>query len=156
MNEIIILTAKYLYLVSIVMAGVYFFQAKSEEKKRLGLLAIVTLPLALILGKLSSHFISDPRPFVVLHVTPLIAHAADNGFPSDHTLLTMTIAAIIFVFNKKWGVVLGIIALLVGVSRILALVHHPLDIAGSTIIAIAAAFVGVFIQKAWEKRKISA
>lgn len=145
MNEIIILVAKYLYLVSVLLAVYYWLRLPGPDKRRMGLLAVITLPLALIIGKIASHFISDPRPFVVLHVQPLLAHAADNGFPSDHTLLTMTLAAIVFVLNKKWGVGLVVIALLVGVSRILALVHHPLDILGSTVIAIVATYIAKLV-----------
>jgi undecaprenyl-diphosphatase len=60
---------------------------------------------------------------------------ADNGFPSDHTLLATAIAFAIFHFNKKLGLFLFLLAVLVGVARILAGVHHAADIAGSLIIA---------------------
>jgi undecaprenyl-diphosphatase len=145
MNQIIILGAKYLYLVSLLLTVYFWWKLTGSDKKRLAILAAVTLPMALIIGKISSHFVSNPRPFVILHVQPMIAHAADNGFPSDHTLLTMTLAAIIFVFNKKWGVGLAVIAFLIGISRILALVHHPLDIIGSIVIAIVSVYLGKLV-----------
>ncbi len=78
---------------------------------------------------------------MVEHVQPLITHAADNGFPSDHTLLTMTIASILFLYNKRLGIVLAILAVIVGYSRVLAKVHHPVDIFGSIVIAIIATYI---------------
>ena len=42
-----------------------------------GLLTVGVVKLA---GALYAH----PRPFVVFHAAPLVAHAADNAFPSDH------------------------------------------------------------------------
>ena len=147
MNTIIVLVAKYLFVVSIALASFVFYRSKPEVRQKLLWLSIITLPLSLVIAKLSSLAIYDPRPFVVMHVTPLIAHAADNGFPSDHTLLTMTIATIIFVYNKRWGMGLAVIALMVGASRVAAMVHHPLDIAGSVVIAIVATYLGVWLQR---------
>ena len=97
--------------------------------------AVLLLPLSYIAAKIISHFYFDPRPFVVGNFTPLIPHAADNGFPSDHTLLGAAIAFAIFRFNKKLGLLLLFFAILVGFSRVLAGVHHASDIAGSIVIA---------------------
>jgi undecaprenyl-diphosphatase len=141
MDALIIFCAKYLYLFCIILF--FFVLWRLEAKKRLSfvLLSLFSFPIALVVGKILNHFIQDPRPFVVEHVKPLIEHAPDNGFPSDHTLLTMTIAAVVFAYNKKLGVVLFVLALFVGGSRVLAKIHHPLDIAGSTLIAIVATWV---------------
>lgn len=84
--------------------------------------------ISLILLKISSVFINDPRPFVINHVMPLIPHAPDNGFPSDHTLITMWLALMVFLNNRRVGIALIVISLLVGISRVMALIHHPIDI----------------------------
>ena len=146
-NILIILVAKYFFVVSILIAILSFFLADRKRKKDLFILALFTLPVALLIAKISGHFINDPRPFVVDHIKPLIAHAADNGFPSDHTLLTMTLAAIVFAYNKKFGIILFIIALLVGTARVLAHIHHPLDIFGATVIAIGTTGIVFFIKE---------
>lgn len=147
MNMLIILSAKYLYLVSILIAVAYFLKANKDIKKKIFLLALVSFPLSLILSKISSFFIKDPRPFVVEHIKPLIAHAADNGFPSDHTLLTMAIASVVFAYNKKLGAVLFVITFLVGAARVLAYVHHPLDIIGSIVIAGGVTIIVFFLMR---------
>ncbi len=91
--------------------------------------------ISLILLKISSVFINDPRPFVINHVIPLIPHAPDNGFPSDHTLITMWLALVVFLNNRRIGIALIVISLVVGISRVMALIHHPIDIIGSIVIA---------------------
>lgn len=141
MNLIIILSAKYLFLVSVLIFIIYWLKVNRKIKKDLLIFSIFALPLSLIIAKISALFIKDPRPFVVEHIKPLIPHIADNGFPSDHTLLTMAIASVIFYYNKKLGIILYIIAIVTGVSRVLAKVHHPLDIIGSTIIAIVVTYL---------------
>lgn len=151
MDTIIILLAKYLFLVVILIALIWAYIIYKKKRKDLIKIlntAILSLPLAYIIAKILSHFIQDPRPFVVEHTQPLIAHAADNGFPSDHTLLTMTIAAIVFTFNKKLGIILTILSLIVGIARVMARVHHPLDILGSIVISIVSVYlVTIFLKK---------
>lgn len=139
MNILIILTAKYAFLISIagyLVYAVFLWKVDKKVLKMLLFVSVISFPLAFIIAKLSSFVLFDPRPFIVERVAPLIPHAADNGFPSDHTLLTMAIASVVFAFNKKLGSVLFIIALCVGTARVLAKVHHPLDIIGAAIIAI--------------------
>jgi len=114
-------------------------------------LSLVAFPLALAVAKVLNLFIKNPRPFVVEHMKPLIDHAADNGFPSDHTLLTMTIAAIVFVYHRKLGIALAFCALVVGWARVMAKVHHPIDIVGSIIIAIVAVFLAKGIVKLFNR-----
>ncbi len=140
LNILIVFTAKYLFILVVLISIGITLLASKQKKREIIRLSILALPISFILAKILSFFINDPRPFVLEHIQPLIAHIADNGFPSDHTLLTMTIAAIFFQFNRKLGILLSLLALLVGISRVLAKVHHPLDIRGSIVIAYVAVF----------------
>ncbi len=141
MNFIIIFSAKYLLFLLILLAAVVVLLAKRDEQKYLAKIAIISFPLSYIIAKISAHFIYNPRPFVVEHVKPLIPHAVNNGFPSDHTLLAMAIASVLFVYNRKLGIIFAILGLIVGFSRVLANVHHTLDILGSSVIAIVSTYI---------------
>ena len=134
MNSIIIFIAKYLVFVSAAIAVLYFLKQTRAKQKEILILAVVLLPLSYIIAKVVGHFYFDPRPFVVGHFTPLLPHAADNGFPSDHTLFGAAIAAVIFRFSRKTGTFLLFLAIFVGVARVFAGVHHISDILGSIII----------------------
>lgn len=150
MNLFIILAAKYLFLVSIIvflLYLVYLWNKKRATCFSMLKLSVIYLPITLLIAKISSKLISDPRPFVVEHIKPLIVHIADNGFPSDHMLLTMTLASIVFIYNRKLGIALTIIAIGVGTARVLAKVHHVEDIIGSTAIAVVIAGIVYFIGK---------
>jgi undecaprenyl-diphosphatase len=134
MNMTIIFIAKYLLFVSVFIAILYFAKMSRVKQKETLIFAAILLPLSYIAAKIVSHFYFDPRPFVIGHFTPLIPHAADNGFPSDHTLLAAAIAFVIFHYNKKIGLLLFVFAILIGLARVLAGVHHSIDIAGSIVI----------------------
>jgi len=146
-NILAIFFAKYVYLVVIAIAVIYgLFQPRPVQKKML-ILGVICLPLIFIVAKIASHFFYDPRPFVVHHIKSLIPHAPDNGFPSDHTLISAAFASVLFVFNKKWGVIAGVLAILVGISRIYAQIHSPIDILGSVIISIVVVWIVVICLK---------
>jgi len=151
MSFLFIFGAKYLYIVSLLMAIGYFFVISRENKKSFLVLGIISSVLAYAVSLVISHLYFDPRPFVVGHFTPLIPHAADNGFPSDHELLTAVIASVMYLYNRKVSLVLWLIAIAVGISRVYVGIHHPIDIAGSIIIAIGATAFTYFIIKKYAR-----
>lgn len=87
----------------------------------------------------------NTRPFVVDHVTPLISHLANNGFPSDHTLLAASIAVMLFSVSKQLSLGFMFLAIIIGSSRVLAHVHHPIDILASIVFAIIGGLVAYFL-----------
>ncbi len=141
MNDLIIFSAKYLYLIEIVLAVTYFFLQSISRRKSIIILSVLFLPLAFIVAWVISAFYFDPRPFVVGNFVPLIPHAPDNGFPSDHMLLTSALASILFVYNKKIGTLAWIIAIIVGVARVYAGIHHLTDIVGGAVIVVVSMWV---------------
>ncbi len=151
MNPFIIVVAKYAFLLSIALAVVRVWKTTSPVRTRILKFSLISLPLGYVFTKLAGMLWYDPRPFVSDHIVPLIAHAPDNGFPSDHTVLTMTIACIIFLYHRRTGYVLFFIAAAIGVARVLSGLHHTADILGSVVIAILATAVAVVITKrvAW-------
>ena len=135
LNEVMILSAKYLYLL-IVLVGIVFVGLRLKTRKKdIVWMTLISLPLILIIAKISGHFFYDPRPFVVHHFIPLVKHVADNGFPSDHALLSFAIASLAFAFNKKLGLTLFVVGVLVGFSRVYVGIHSPIDIVGSFVIS---------------------
>lgn len=145
MNELIIFAAKDLIWLIVIIAVIYVFLQPRKKQKELLVFVSIALPIIYIVAKIGSLFYFDTRPFVVGPpaggFVPLIEHVADNGFPSDHTLLGAAVAMVIFFYNRKIGLILLNLALLVGISRILAGVHHATDILGSLGFAIVFAWL---------------
>ncbi len=143
----IIFLAEYLHWVIVATVLVFGFLSTPAQRKRMVTLTVLAAPIALIIDRVLNKIIISPRPFVEGGFVPLVQHSADNGFPSEHTLLVLFIACTVWVFNRKLGIILLFAGLLVGVGRILAGIHSPLDILGSAMIALVAVSGSVWILK---------
>ncbi len=134
-NFLIIFAAQYLLFASLGAAIVFWVKLSRKEKIVYGQLIVTAGIIALIVAAIASRLYYDPRPFTQPGVSALIPHAVDNGFPSDHTLLAATIAFVTVLFSKKLGVFLLVNLFLIGVARVAAQVHSPIDIVGAAAIA---------------------
>lgn len=138
---LIIFGAIYLLFLTVLFAIIWFFRQPEKSRQEILALTLVALPVTYVVAKLVSLLYFDPRPFAAGNFTPLIFHIPDNGFPSDHTLLAGALSAIIFFYDKKVGVVFFALSFLIGISRVLAGVHHLSDILGSLAIALAVTYL---------------
>lgn len=129
-------------------AGFVFFitQSRSAQKRMMAFGALALL-LAFLASRLASRLYYNPRPFMENDAASLIPHASDNGFPSDHTLLAAVIATMVYPFSKKLSAALWLATALVGISRVLAGVHHGLDVLGSIAIAAGTGFFAYHVAK---------
>ncbi len=145
MDTFIKFSAQYLFLFVILVIVVALIKTPKDQRFRFLAAIIFSGIIAFILSRIAGKLYYDPRPFVTEHVKPLIPHAADNGFPSDHALLTGTLTAIAFYFNKKYATAMLVLTLIIGWARVAAKVHSPLDIAGGWIFGIIGAVAGYYL-----------
>src|SRR3989344_4940871 len=138
MDFIIIFIGTYAVLLPPLMLVGYFAKTKLYRNPRAVAFVFLSLGLTYLLGLIARQAYFDPRPFVEQSIVPLIPHAADNGFPSDHVLLLAGIAAVLWPFSKPHSTSSGVIALAVGAARVFAGVHHWIDIVASILIALVA------------------
>jgi len=140
-NALAVLGAKYLFVVIIGISFVWFLKLSKDRKKEVLVYGTMAVSIMYALLKIAALLYYDPRPFVVGHFVPLIPHVPDNGFPSDHTIVSSAAAAVVYPYNKNLAMVLWALTLLVGASRVYTGIHHVTDIAASIIIAVFAAFL---------------
>lgn len=145
MDSIIVFLANYLIFV-IGLAAI--FVAYKEKKKLEFIMAVVIAGiLAVDLAAVAGAMFYNPRPFVTQGIEPLVEHGPDNGFPSQHTVLAMTLTAVIYFYRRHLAAVAMIFTLLVGAGRVWADVHSWIDIAGGLVVGAVAGYAGVKIAK---------
>ncbi len=108
--------------------------------------AITSAFLALVLGRVFLvEFIRlvlpRDRPFLSLEVIQLIAKDAEQSFPSGHATALFAIAFAIYVYNKKYGLFLVSLAILVSLFRVMTGVHYPSDILAGALLGLFSAWV---------------
>ncbi len=87
------------------------------------------------------------RPFVENNVNLLLNYSSkEASFPSGHAAFYFAISTIVFLYNKKAGILFYIASFLICLARIFVGIHWPSDI-------LAGAVVGIF--SAWLIHKIS-
>jgi len=150
-DNFFIFSAEYLYIVIGFIAFIYFLKQPRAAKKQIIILAVLALPAVYAVARIIGLLYYNPTPFEVGGFAPLIPHAPDNGFPSDHTLLGAAIASVMYPFSKKVSSIMWAITLLVGVARVYVGVHHLVDIAGSIAIAILVTLLIYTLIRRWNR-----
>jgi len=140
MTELIVFGAKYLVVV-VMLGGALVLAFAGERRRRLTYVLVVALPLGYALARLAGLFFAHNQPFAVEGFEPLVPHAVDNSFPSDHVALGGIFASLAFLVDRRVGLVLWAFTLLVGLSRMLAGLHYGVDVLVATLLALGAVFV---------------
>lgn len=148
-TDLTIFAAKYLVFIDAVLAaGVLLLLLRARTRPwllRWAIIAVIVLPLSYIFAKIGAAVYSDPRPFTVDHVKPLISHAADNGFPSDHALLAAALVALVAVVDLLWALPFVVLAVLVDWARVGSGIHHTVDVVASSIFVALATLIAVLL-----------
>ncbi|HZP55149.1 MAG TPA: phosphatase PAP2 family protein [Candidatus Saccharimonadales bacterium] len=147
MDSLIIFLAKDLFIfVILIWIGCFFYTPKNRRLEYIVALIVAAI-IALILDKVAGALYYHPRPFSVNHIKPLISHGADNGFPSEHTILVMTITTLIYFYRRQLALLAFTITVLVGAGRVWSHVHSWQDIAGGILIGLIAGYAGYKIAR---------
>lgn len=94
-----------------------------------GLYVILGILLSWGISYLMKEGFSFPRPFIKFpEVLPLFLYGGYDSFPSGHSTLFASLATSIFLYHKRVGIFFVIAAILIGISRIVAGVHFPIDV----------------------------
>ncbi len=91
------------------------------------------------------YFYPRARPFVEnTNINSILSHSRSEDYqsmPSGHTLFFFGITTVMYMHNKKWGLVFYFLSLIVGVSRIAGGVHYASDILVGAILGIIFAYI---------------
>lgn len=104
----------------------------------------IYIPPAIVLltTEIFKRYFPSPRPFAALDVPPsIIVHDPFGSFPSSHTAFFAALGVTMYFCNPKLGKWFLWGALIIGVARIGAGVHWPLDILGGFLFGAAFGFL---------------
>lgn len=136
-----VLLAEYTVLVLPVVFIIYGLSGRRDKRLML-ISSILAFFLAVIVGRLLGLLHDNEQPFYVLKgANQLIEHAIDNSFPSDHTMLFFSVCVSFFLYKAAWRYAWLLLAVLVGLSRIVVGVHYPFDVFVGACLGVVASLV---------------
>ena len=133
-DELARLLADYLIYGAVVILALLWFH---RAGLRAGLAVAVGAVVALGIGQVLAALLPESRPFVLDHFTPLVPHAADSSFPSDHLLVLGALVGGVLMASRPLAAVAALMALLVAAARVFVGIHHPVDVVGGFLIGMA-------------------
>lgn len=105
---------------------------------RLAKEAIVVALLTWVVGTFIKDFFYFPRPFVSLD-RDFLGYLPDGSFPSVHTAVSLAVAAVVYRKLPWLGVILVLLSLIIGWSRVWGGLHRLGDVVGGAILGVLVA-----------------
>jgi undecaprenyl-diphosphatase len=125
--------AKFLPVVfALVLVGLWLTWRPTNQ--RAAFLAGISALVALGIGQLIGMALPRPRPYLTHQVNLLIAPTADTSFPSDHATLGFAVAVLVWRYNRRAGIALLFLALVLAFARIFVGAHYPSDVLGGAVL----------------------
>lgn len=143
MANLMIFGAEYVIYLTVILMFALALRKGPQEKKAL-ILAIFSIPIAVILIKAIHLFILTPRP--------IGSYETGAAFPSRHVSLMTTFAFSYVFFKSKWAALMVMLTAWVGVARVYVGVHFPIDILGGVGVGFLSAYFAKIILNFFQKR----
>lgn len=139
--------AKYGLGLFALMLLVAWWRARSQQRPSVAVAVVVWAGLAalvvLVLNQGVVHLVDRQRPFVALpDVHPLLAHSRVPGFPSDHAVGVGAMAAGLWRYARRLGVVAAVLAVVMCFARVYCGVHWPADVTVGVLFGAAVGWFG--------------
>lgn len=130
LDQVITFLATYLGWVMMAALLIYIYRARTKTKAFVrSVVAIFSAATAWVVASMIKYTVYDPRPFMALKgIKSVFTSGSNDSFPSAHAAFFSALAFSIFFRKKKVGVYFIIGAVLIGLARIAAGVHWPIDI----------------------------
>ena len=125
---------------------IFLFTHKHKEDNLRNIFVIlISAIIAWLISKAIKFFYFFPRPFETLdNVNLLFEYGDGDSFPSGHATFFSALATSFYFYHKYLAIIYIIGAILIGISRIVAGIHWPLDIVAGYIIG---GLFGYFVYK---------
>lgn len=109
--------------------------------------ALLGLALANLIVEGFNQILFRPRPFSELEVSLLFYQPTDSSFPANPAALGFAIATSVWLWNRKAGSTMLIMAAAYSIARVYAGVFYPLDVIGGAAIGTLVSLVAALMLR---------
>jgi undecaprenyl-diphosphatase len=131
----------YIFIAAVALVFILGIAQRNPDYRKIAFSTIFITVINLMINLAIRSIFPVARPFVYNRVNLLVPHDTASSFPSNHATGTMSIALGLEKFSKPISIILTILSIIVGFSRVYVGNHYPADIIGSYIIVCAASYI---------------
>jgi len=131
----------YIFMAVIAIVFVLGITKKNSDYRKAAVNTFVITVINLVLSFIIGGIYYVDRPFVNNKVNLLFTHTKDASFPSDHATGTMSIAFGLGKYNKSVSIILTILSVIVGFSRVYVGHHYPMDVIGAYVLVFTTSYI---------------
>ena len=131
----------YIFMAAVALVFILGIAQKNPDYRKIAFSTIVITVINLMINLIIRSIFPVARPFVYNKVNLLVPHDSASSFPSNHATGTMSIALGLEKFSKPISVILTILSIIVGFSRVYVGNHYPADVIGAYIIVYATSYI---------------
>lgn len=125
-----------------------FYLAFQRHTRRVAFMMFFALALAHIISQILKPVIGRPRPFVTYPGRPLLIHTPGGySCPSGHSAASFAAATTLFLYDRRLGLAVYCLALLIAFSRIFVFVHYPSDTLVGALLGVLSALFILYLYK---------
>lgn len=108
-----------------VLSYLWFIRKAKEEFAHIAISTVITVVVVLVVKELSA----IPRPYEVEGLVPKAGFSVrTSSLPSLHTALSFCLATTVALHQRKFGIILFLLSGIIGIGRVFAFVHYPVDV----------------------------
>ena len=125
-----------------------------KKTRKAGFTILISYALVFAAGQyVLKDLIARPRPCHIDEtVALLVPRPSGYSCPSTHSAWAFASAASVFLWHKKPGIAIGVIALIVAFGRLYLFVHFPTDVLFGIALGILFAYIAYSIVKAADRK----
>jgi len=131
----------YIFMAVTVIVFILGIKQKKCEYREIAFSTIFITIINMIINLIIRSIFHVERPFIHNKVNLLVPHDAASSFPSNHATGTMSIALGLGKYNKTLEVIMTILSIIVGFSRVYVGDHYPADVIGAYVIVFATSYI---------------
>lgn len=128
------------YLPYIVFTGIIGWLIFNWNQKTLLYLIGAVLLSRIVVVEAIRFIWERSRPFVQEGIIPLIPHSVSASFPSGHAAFFFALSFVVYLNNKKAGIIFLILSSIIVIARVLSGIHWFSDVVVGALIGIVAAW----------------
>lgn len=135
MEGIVYFSAEYLPIVVTCLVITFVFTQMNFKIAMRAIIFSVGVPF--LFTYILKYFLDSPRPFMRFsEVSPLFFHGGLDSFPSGHATFfsSLFVTILLMKFPRSIVITVGVSAVIIGIARIIAGVHFPIDILAGFIV----------------------